>query len=41
MNTPWVGGVVVISALLLTRLSGALDKRENKQIQQTACAELS
>lgn len=40
MNTPWVGGVVVISALLLTRLSGALDKRENKQIQQTACAEL-
>ncbi|WP_434529301.1 MFS transporter [Vibrio sp. K4] len=41
MNTPWVGGVVVISALLLTRLSGALDKRENKQIQQIACAELS
>ncbi|GLR06637.1 MFS transporter [Vibrio hyugaensis] len=41
MNTPWVGGVVVISALLLTRLSGALDKRENKQVQQTACAELS
>lgn len=40
MNTPWVGGVVVISALLLTRLSGVLDKRENKQIQQTACAEL-
>ncbi|WP_425670688.1 MFS transporter [Vibrio owensii] len=41
MNTPWVGGVVVISALLLTRFSGALDKRENKQVQQTACAELS
>ncbi|MEH0670878.1 MFS transporter [Vibrio owensii] len=41
MNTPWVGGVVVISALLLIRLSGALDKRENKQVQQTACAELS
>ncbi|MHA2714809.1 MFS transporter [Vibrio owensii] len=41
MNTPWVGGVVVISALLLTRLSGALDKRENKQVQQTTCAELS
>lgn len=41
MNTPWVGGVVVISALLLTRLSGALDKRENKQVQQSACAELS
>lgn len=41
MNTPWVGGVVVISALLLTRLSGALDKRENKQVQHTACAEHS
>lgn len=41
MNTPWVGGVVVISALLLTRLSGALDKRENKQIQQTTCTELA
>ncbi len=41
MNTPWVGGVVVISALLLTRLSGALDKRENKQTQQSVCAELS
>ncbi|KIF52850.1 MFS transporter [Vibrio owensii] len=41
MNTPWVGGVVVISALLLTRLSGALDKRENKQVQQTACTELA
>ncbi|NOI69206.1 MFS transporter [Vibrio owensii] len=41
MNTPWVGGGVVISALLLTRLSGALDKRENKQVQQSVCAELS
>ncbi|MET2852732.1 MFS transporter [Vibrio owensii] len=41
MNTPWVGGVVVISALLLTRLSGALDKRENKLVQQSVCAELS
>ncbi|MEF1246379.1 MFS transporter [Vibrio owensii] len=41
MNTPWVGGVVVISALLLTRLSGALDKRENKQVQQTTCTELA
>ncbi|MHA2708272.1 MFS transporter [Vibrio owensii] len=41
MNTPWVGGVVVISALLLTRLSGALDQRENKQVQQSVCAELS
>ncbi|MFM2624895.1 MFS transporter [Vibrio owensii] len=41
MNTPWVGGVVVISALLLTRLSGASDKRENKQVQQTTCTELA
>lgn len=41
MNTPWVGGVVIISALLLTRLSGALDKRESKQVQQSICAELS
>lgn len=41
MNTPRVGGVVVISALLLTRLSGALDKRENKQVQQTTCTELA
>ncbi|MFV8410344.1 MFS transporter [Vibrio owensii] len=41
MNTPWVGGVVVISALLLTRLSGALDKRENKQVQRTTCTELA
>lgn len=41
MNTPWVGGVVVISALLLTRLSGALDKRNSSQTQQIACADLS
>ncbi|YCO00941.1 MFS transporter [Vibrio sp. VNB-15] len=41
MDTPWVGGVVVISALLLTRLSGALDKRNSSQTQQIACADLS
>ncbi|KGY14237.1 MFS sugar transporter [Vibrio tubiashii] len=27
MNTPWIGAVVVLAALVLTRLSGALDKR--------------
>ena len=33
MNTPWIGGVIVLSALLLTRLSASLDNR------QTATAE--
>ncbi|WP_394149663.1 MFS transporter [Vibrio maritimus] len=28
MHTPWVGAVIVIVALLLTRLSGALDKKQ-------------
>ena len=27
MNTPWIGGVIVLSALLLTRLSATLDNR--------------
>ncbi|MEX0334135.1 MFS transporter [Vibrio tubiashii] len=27
MNTPWVGAMIVLSALVLTRISGALDKR--------------
>lgn len=27
MNTPWVGAIVVALALLLTRFSGALDRR--------------
>lgn len=27
MNTPWVGGVVVLLALMLTRLSGILDNK--------------
>ncbi|WP_417568142.1 MFS transporter [Marinobacter sp.] len=27
MNTPWIGGVIVLSALLLTRLSASLDNR--------------
>lgn len=28
MNTPWIGGVIVLSALLLTRLSASLDNRQ-------------
>ena len=28
MNTPWIGGVIVLSALLLTRISATLDNRE-------------
>ncbi|MGR5252826.1 MFS transporter [Vibrio astriarenae] len=33
MNTPWVGGIVVVFALLLTRFSGALDKKSAKQAE--------
>lgn len=29
MHTPWVGALVVLVALLLTRISGYLDKKEN------------
>ncbi|GAA3573187.1 MFS transporter [Marinobacter xestospongiae] len=28
MNTPWIGGVIVLAALLLTRLSASLDSRQ-------------
>ena len=28
MNTPWVGAVIVLIALGLTRFSGALDKKQ-------------
>jgi multidrug resistance protein len=28
MNTPWIGGVIVLSAILLTRISSTLDNRE-------------
>lgn len=28
MNTPWIGGAIVLSALLLTRISATLDSRE-------------
>ena len=32
MTTPWVGAIVVLGALALTRLSGALDKRDSGQV---------
>ena len=32
MNTPWVGAVVVLIALILTRLSGILDNKDQVQI---------
>ncbi|KPL98572.1 MFS transporter [Vibrio splendidus] len=31
MNTPWVGAVIVLIALVLTRFSGALDKKQAQQ----------
>ncbi|UPR53917.1 MFS transporter [Vibrio cyclitrophicus] len=31
MNTPWVGAVIVLIALVLTRFSGALDKKQTQQ----------
>ncbi|UTW11390.1 MFS transporter [Marinobacterium rhizophilum] len=31
MDTPWIGALIVVLALLLTRLSGALDKRHQLQ----------
>ncbi|GMQ49511.1 MFS transporter [Vibrio sp. 10N] len=33
MHTPWVGAAIVTLALLLTRLSGALDKRQSATIR--------
>jgi MFS transporter, DHA1 family, inner membrane transport protein len=35
MNTTWVGAIIVIIALLLTRLSGALDKQAGKKVLTT------
>ncbi|ELA6589020.1 MFS transporter [Vibrio sp. MA64] len=32
MHTPWIGAVVVFVALLLTRFSGSLDKRNEKYV---------
>lgn len=31
MNTPWIGAIVVLLALVLTRFSGALDKKAQQQ----------
>ncbi|MFT6987246.1 MAG: DHA1 family inner membrane transport protein [Psychromonas sp.] len=31
MNTPWIGAIVVLFALVLTRFSGALDKKAESQ----------
>ncbi len=35
MNTTWIGAIIVIIALLLTRLSGALDKHADKKVRIT------
>ncbi len=32
MNTPWIGAVIVLVALALTRFSGLLDKKQTQQI---------
>ena len=32
MNTPWIGAVIVLVALVLTRYSGLLDKKQTQQI---------
>jgi len=34
MHTPWIGAVIVIVALVLTRMSGRLDKRKGSQWEQ-------
>ncbi|NOH95857.1 MFS transporter [Vibrio sp. 99-70-13A1] len=38
MNTPWVGAVVVIIALVLTRISGALDKKPTVEVASVKMA---
>lgn len=35
MNTPWIGAIVVLLALVLTRFSGALDKKAQQQAPMT------
>lgn len=32
MNTPWIGAVIVLIALALTRFSGLLDKKQTQQV---------
>ncbi|EON3358558.1 MFS transporter, partial [Yersinia enterocolitica] len=31
-QTPWIGGIIVVAALLLVRLSGKLDKKHSSQV---------
>lgn len=38
MNTPWIGAIVVLLALVLTRLSGALDKKAELKALMTQTA---
>ncbi|MBA6222754.1 MULTISPECIES: MFS transporter [unclassified Colwellia] len=38
MNTPWIGAIVVLFALVLTRFSGALDKKAQKKALMTRTA---
>lgn len=38
MNTPWVGAIVVLLALVLTRFSGALDKKAASRTMQVKTA---
>jgi DHA1 family inner membrane transport protein len=38
MNTPWIGAIVVLLALVLTRLSGALDKKADLKALMTQTA---
>ena len=38
MNTPWIGAIVVLLALVLTRFSGALDKKAQQRALMTQMA---
>lgn len=31
-QTPWIGGIIIIAALLLVRLSGKLDKKYSREV---------
>ncbi len=41
MDTPWIGASIVVLALLLTRLSGFLDNRDQPQVSAAGCGGLS
>lgn len=36
MHTPWIGAMIVLAALVLTRISGRLDNQTSKQMTQLA-----